>query len=257
MCCPNLEYRVSGTLLVEAYRGQNANNGGVGREVKEEVLGMESLGFNRHINYGDIPFRVALVNPQTEVEEMRPVYGWHENLGNALIARTLRADGSFVRLFDLRVDRMNEREFVAVLVTGGYSVIGLSVNYAILQSALLIAQLVAGYSHCGERCRRGGRTSTVALRNEQYSSSLRCHFFTRSRASPRWLEDFCRALEERSVVVPFDIFIQADSFGIEREEDNLCEWEFTPKIPRGKPVNSIELPRMEGIKNEYNKYAAF
>lgn len=86
---------------------------------------------------------IALINPQTDVREMRELYAHHENIGIALIAGQLRRSGHEVDLFDLRVHRLGEREMVDRLARRPYALIGLSVNYVTFPSAIRIAQLLS------------------------------------------------------------------------------------------------------------------
>ncbi|MFY1635017.1 B12-binding domain-containing radical SAM protein [Solwaraspora sp. WMMB335] len=86
--------------------------------------------------------KVVLVNPQTDNDDMREMYIYHENLALGLAAALLRNDGHDVSIIDLRVDRKNEREASREIAASGCALIGVSVNYATLPSALKLAQLI-------------------------------------------------------------------------------------------------------------------
>lgn len=98
---------------------------------------------------GLVNMKISLINPQTEVNGMRELYGYHENLGIALIAAYLRANGHETSIYDLRVDKLNEKELVDILINNNTDLIGLSINYATFPSALKIAQILKFQSkHC-------------------------------------------------------------------------------------------------------------
>ncbi|APM39097.1 B12-binding domain-containing radical SAM protein [Clostridium kluyveri] len=114
--------------------------------------------------------KISLINPQTEVNGMRELYGYHENLGIALIAAYLRANGHETSIYDLRVDKLNEKELVDILINNNTDLIGLSINYATFPSALKIAQILKFQSkHCTVVL--GGEHSTYLDKEilEQYS----------------------------------------------------------------------------------------
>ncbi|TDC22369.1 radical SAM protein [Streptomyces sp. 8K308] len=82
------------------------------------------------------------MNPQTENDDMREIYGYHENLALALIAATLRKHGHHVVLVDQRVRRLTDREVARHIAREGAELVGFSVNYATLKPALKVAQLL-------------------------------------------------------------------------------------------------------------------
>ncbi|MDG4762679.1 radical SAM protein [Solwaraspora sp. WMMD406] len=82
------------------------------------------------------------MNPQTDNDDMREMYVYHENLALGLAAALLRHNGHDVSIIDLRADRKNEREASREITESEFGLIGVSVNYATLPSALKLAQLV-------------------------------------------------------------------------------------------------------------------
>ena len=82
---------------------------------------------------------VALINPRTNVFEMRMIYDSHENLALALISSYLETNGYSVQLFDLRVDRTSESEVAERIVKKNIKVVALSINYVTFPSAIEIA----------------------------------------------------------------------------------------------------------------------
>jgi len=86
--------------------------------------------------------KVALINPQTDVPEMREIYNVHENLGLGLIAAYLQKWGYDVDLYDMRAQQLNEAGMAKVVCSNSYDVVGLSCNYATLPSAVKVAQLI-------------------------------------------------------------------------------------------------------------------
>ncbi|WP_413739418.1 B12-binding domain-containing radical SAM protein [Sodalis sp. RH14] len=87
--------------------------------------------------------RIALINPQTETVGMRELYDQYENLALALIAAQLRPSGHSVELYDLRVDGLTESAMAQLIAQEKFALIGFSVNYATLHSALRISQRLA------------------------------------------------------------------------------------------------------------------
>ncbi len=86
--------------------------------------------------------KIALVNPQTENDDMREMYGYHENLALGLIAANLRKHGYQVLIVDQRVHRLTDREVARRIAREGAELVGFSVNYATLKPALKVAQLL-------------------------------------------------------------------------------------------------------------------
>jgi anaerobic magnesium-protoporphyrin IX monomethyl ester cyclase len=88
--------------------------------------------------------KIALINPQTETLRMRELYDWHENYALGLMYASIihNAPSCQVTLFDLRVDNMSERDLVINHQINQYDVLVFSVNYATLQSALLMIQMI-------------------------------------------------------------------------------------------------------------------
>jgi len=89
--------------------------------------------------------KIALINPQTENLQMRELYNYHENHALGLLYANIKKNPeySLVSLFDLRIDSLSERDISINYLNNRYDVIVLSVNYATLQSALLIVQIVS------------------------------------------------------------------------------------------------------------------
>lgn len=85
-------------------------------------------------------FNIALINPETVSTEMREMYDQHENNALGLIAARLRRLEYQVDLYDLRIDGLTECETAKLLCTRNYRIIGFSVNYATLRSALRISE---------------------------------------------------------------------------------------------------------------------
>lgn len=86
--------------------------------------------------------KVALINPQTETDTMREGYGYHENLGLGLIGANLKSRGHETFIFDLRVHKLNENQVSELIIKNRIKLIGISVNYSTLPSALKIAQII-------------------------------------------------------------------------------------------------------------------
>lgn len=91
---------------------------------------------------GDV-MKIALVNAQTINNKMREMYGYHENLGLGLIHACIeKEEGCNVVSYDLRIQRLNEYEMAEIILEEKFNVVAFSVNYATMESAVLIAQLV-------------------------------------------------------------------------------------------------------------------
>ena len=87
--------------------------------------------------------KIALVNAQTINNKMREMYGYHENLGLGLIHACIeKEEGCNVVSYDLRIQRLNEYEMAEIILEEKFNVVAFSVNYATMESAVLIAQLV-------------------------------------------------------------------------------------------------------------------
>ena len=86
--------------------------------------------------------KIALVNAQTINNKMREMYGYHENLGLGLIHACLEKENYNVVSYDLRIQRLNEYEMADIIIKEKFSVVAFSVNYATMESAVLIAQLI-------------------------------------------------------------------------------------------------------------------
>ena len=84
--------------------------------------------------------KVALINAETDVFEMRMIYGAHENLALAQLASWLEAHNHPVSLIDLRVDGLNELDCARHVVKSHIDIVGLSINYVTFPSALKIAR---------------------------------------------------------------------------------------------------------------------
>lgn len=83
--------------------------------------------------------KIALVNAQTINNKMREMYGYHENLGLGLIHACLEKENYNVVSYDLRIQRLNEYEMADIIIKEKFSVVAFSVNYATMESAVLIA----------------------------------------------------------------------------------------------------------------------
>lgn len=88
--------------------------------------------------------KIALINAQTDVSDMRELYIHHENLGLGLIAANLRKNGYITDLIDLRVQKISEKEIANLLANTGYDLVGMSINYATMPSAIKIVQYLTG-----------------------------------------------------------------------------------------------------------------
>lgn len=93
--------------------------------------------------------KIVLINPQTETISMREGYGYHENLALGLTGALLRKNGYDVSIWDLRVHKLNENQVVGLIIKRNVKLVGLSVNYVTLPSALKIVQILKfSYPDC-------------------------------------------------------------------------------------------------------------
>ena len=83
---------------------------------------------------------IALINPKTDVFDMRMIYETHENLTLGLIASYLENKDHSVCLIDLTVQRTNEIETAQKIISDNIEIVGISINYATFPSAIEIAQ---------------------------------------------------------------------------------------------------------------------
>lgn len=90
--------------------------------------------------------KIALINAQTINNKMREMYGYHENLGLGLIHACLEKEEDYsVESFDLRIQKLNEYEIAEIIIKEKFNVVAFSVNYATMESAVFIAQLIKVY----------------------------------------------------------------------------------------------------------------
>jgi len=84
---------------------------------------------------------VALINPKTDIEQMRMLYDRHENLALGLLSAYLKEKTNFkIFLYDLRVDDLNIEELIEILKNNNIDVVTISVNYVTLPQSIEIAQ---------------------------------------------------------------------------------------------------------------------
>nr|MDT0660342.1 radical SAM protein [Micromonospora sp. DSM 115978] len=131
------------------------------------------------------------MNPQTDNDDMREMYVYHENLALGLTAALLRQNGHEVSIIDLRADRKNERETSRDIAASGFGLIGISVNYATLPSALKLAQLVKMSSSA--TIVFGGEHATYL--DEKLLGEYRCIDFVIRGEGEDGLVDLARALD--------------------------------------------------------------
>ena len=86
--------------------------------------------------------KILLVNPQTDVFEMRANYEAHENLALGLLAAHLSAHDHATEIIDLRVDDFSEQEVARHVQQHAVGLVGLSVNFVTLPSALRLARAI-------------------------------------------------------------------------------------------------------------------
>ena len=86
--------------------------------------------------------KILLINPQTSVFEMRANYDAHENLALGLLAACLAERGHSTEIIDLRIDDFDEAEVGRYVSINGIRLVGLSVNFVTLPSALRLARAI-------------------------------------------------------------------------------------------------------------------
>ncbi|MCF6267057.1 MAG: B12-binding domain-containing radical SAM protein [Desulfuromusa sp.] len=84
--------------------------------------------------------KIALVNPKTDVFEMRMLYERHENIALGSIASNLESHGYSAEIFDLRVDDLSPCEIAKFIVTRNYQIVAFSINFATFPSAINICR---------------------------------------------------------------------------------------------------------------------
>ncbi len=84
---------------------------------------------------------IALINPKTDVEQMRILYDRHENLALGLLSAYLKEKTNFkIFIYDLRVDSLNIEELIETLKNNNINIVTISVNYVTLPQSIEIAQ---------------------------------------------------------------------------------------------------------------------
>lgn len=84
--------------------------------------------------------KIALVNPKTDVFEMRMLYDRHENIALGSIASNLESHGYSAEIFDLRVDNLSPCEVAEIIVTRNYKLVAFSINFATFPSAIKVCR---------------------------------------------------------------------------------------------------------------------